>query len=699
VATETNSPVVLRTVKHEPAVSPKPLPQNGIAFECPTQTRCANCKAVVPLVDVKPLTTLPCPSCGAKVFVPGRVGGFLLYAHIGEGEMGAIYRATDESLFRDVAIKLVRGCHADDPEQRERLRREACAAGRVNHPRVAQVHALNFSNGHPYLVMELVNGQDFAQKLDKEGPIGERAVLKMALEAADGLSALNREGLVHGDIKPGNIVLDRDGNAKLVDFGLSGMTRCDSNGNFVGTPDYIAPELLRGAPDSHRSDIYSLGATLYHLLSGRPPFEGKTSVDVLKARLLHAPTPLGKIAKQVSVPTQKLVMSMLESSPARRPADCEAVASEIRNALANLDSPQPARHPGISLGHRLTERFKIQRLPTVPAPADAAPPSPSRRRRWLAVLLLSAIALAALTVALQQDSFRQTYVLLRHEWVNRRLALAAAASRQKEDRARSPAQARAHEQASPQPAPELRPPPAPAETHALRPLSLAPAITLLPASVALTRDAFFSEARLLWQSVNLGTEKTSGSTITLKMGETIVIQGAGTGMWKGSDRCRFVWTQVAGDYALSAQIKAVADNHPFAISGLLAKGEEPAAGPGLLFGFLGSGELFLQRRQPGQTPEILCRSEGPVPLPCHLKLIRRGNTFEACVSTDGLAWKTFASCALDLPAANAVGFAVSAEDAAALAPAKLAHIRLLTPSAPKTNAPPAAAKRPPARAR
>lgn len=133
--------------------------KTGIIFEGAAATTCLRCKAVVPLTNALPLSTLLCPSCGAKVFVPGRVGGFLLREHIGDGEMGSIYRATDESLNRDVAVKLVRGCHADDPESCERLRREARAAGKLNHPRVAHVYALNFSNGQPYLVMELVTGK------------------------------------------------------------------------------------------------------------------------------------------------------------------------------------------------------------------------------------------------------------------------------------------------------------------------------------------------------------------------------------------------------------------------------------------------------------------------------------------------------------------------------------------------------------
>lgn len=669
MSTEAHTPVVLRTVKHEPDEAPKAPLQTGIEFECPTQTKCPHCKTVVPLAGATPLTHLTCPTCGGQVFVPGRVGGFLLYEHIGEGEMGAIYRATDESLFRDVAIKLVRGCLANDRESRERLRREACAAGQVNHPRVAQVHALNFSNGHPYLVMELVTGEDFAQRLASEKRIDERAVLRMALDVAEGLSALNREGLIHGDIKPGNIVLDRDGNAKLVDFGLSGMTRYDSCGNFVGTPDYIAPELLRGSPDSHRSDLFSLGATLYHLLSGRPPYEGDTAEEVLKARVLRPAVPLGKVAYGISAPTQKLVMRMLELHPAKRPLNSEVVADEIRDALVRLD----ARHAAAaetppSAWHRLSERFHLPRW-SIPEP----------RRRAVVTGGLALIALINLLIAVEQRSFEQTFA-----WIRQGIESARAAPDEAE---------------TPPPAAEAAGPAAAvpkgdsyvkvvAPGAAAKSGKPAPAALGKPAPLPHRPDpaAPAAEAAFAWQSTNLGGEKTSGST--LQVGDTLIVQGTGTDLWKGYDRCRFVWTKAAGDFTFSTQVKAIAASDGAAVSGLLVKGEDPARGPGLLFGFLGTGELFLQLRHPDNQTALVKRSGGPEPLPRFLRLVRAGNSYEASVSADGRAWQLFAACQLALAPTNALGFCVSSQDADTLAAATFAHIFLLEPDlpgGPRTN--------------
>jgi len=545
------------------------------------------------------------------------VGGFLLYARIGEGEMGTIYRATDESLGRDVAIKLVRGCQDDNAESLDRLRREACAAGKLNHPRVAQVYALNFSNGHPYLVMELVTGQDFSLRLAREKRIEERVVLKMALDVAEGLSALHREKLVHGDIKPANIVLDRDGNAKLVDFGLCGMRRRDSSGALVGTPDYIAPELLRGAEDTHSSDLYSLGATMYYLLAGRPPFDCASPSEVVKAKLLQSAIPLGTYARNVSEPTCKLVMRMLDPVPARRPINSDHLAAELRNALAKLDHPafEPSAAP--DFWSRLLMRLGWPRQPRRPTTPEAL------HHRLIAVLL-GIVALIELSVAVKNHSFEQTGHWLREE-----------------------------------------------VTKGAVPPSQPPAVAApKPAEMTL-------EITPLWQSTNLGEHTQGGST--MKMGGMFIIQGMGTDMWKGFDRCRFVWTKVTDSYALSTQVKSIADNDAFALSGLLVKGDDPSTGPSLLFGFLGNGELVLQVRQPKGRNEVVKRSGDPMTLPTHLKLIRRDRQFEALVSTDGRAWNTFASRELDLPACNSVGFCVSAQVPNTLATAKFAEIHLLTP--------------------
>jgi len=664
---ESDKVAVLRTVEKVPVSGPRKGHDTGIIFEYVEKTNCPHCKAVVQLGDALPLSWMQCPECQGKVLVPGLVDGFLLHDHIGEGEMGTIYRATDESLQREVAVKVVRGCHIDDPKSRERLRREACSAGRLNHPRVAQVYALNFSNKHPYLVMELVTGLDFLQKIEAEGTIDEPTALRMALDVADGLSALNREHLAHGDIKPGNIVLDRDGNAKLVDFGLSGITRFE-DGALVGTPNYIAPELLRGSPDTHRSDIYSLGSTLYHLLSGRLPFEGETSVDILKARLSSEPVPIGTYAPHLSLLTQSLVMRMIDSDPEKRPVNTDVVASDIKEALAQLET-LPAESPEVQDVAAALETLPaeppevqdvaapLETLPAEPpevqdvaAPLEARPAvSPaikkddghdfiaprhsgsehpqliSSRRPVVVPLLLCLIAVIELFVAIKQQSFYQTWEWMRRDLAGPVKALVAMVYQQSE-------------------------PVEPVETD----------LTI--------------GANIDWESTNLGGTQQRGSTI--QSGDVIALQGSGADMWNGADDCRFVSTKASENYEFSVQVQKIADEKDFDITGILVKGDNPAIGPGVLFGFLGSRKLFLQARHLDISAQVVKCSEPLQQLPGYLKLIRQGNLFEALTSVDGHHWDSFAEFELELPQVNTIGLAVSAQYPDVIASARFSDIHL-----------------------
>jgi tRNA A-37 threonylcarbamoyl transferase component Bud32 len=339
---------------------------------------CPKCGAAQHFGAAVPLSPTFCTACGSIILVPGQLDGFLVVERIGEGAMGKVYRARDEALKRDVAIKIVHIAHDADEQQAERLRQEARAAASISHPHVAQVHALGFSNNHPYLVMELVHGVDMDARLRRERMIDERVALRVAGEIADGLCVLHRRGLTHGDIKPANIVLDEDGRAKLVDFGLSGMARHDGSGAIHGTPHYIAPELLRGAADSSQTDLYSLGATLYHLLAGKPPFTGRTPAEVVRARLEGPPDPLGRHNPHLSAGTQRLVMRLLAVDPAQRYPDCAAVLADLKAQLRLLDAPVAPPHQE--------------------APGSAVLQRASRRRRRAGQVVLVAVALVEAAV-------------------------------------------------------------------------------------------------------------------------------------------------------------------------------------------------------------------------------------------------------------------------------------------------------------
>lgn len=570
---------------------------------------------------------LTCPMCSEKIMVPGKVDNFLLHGHLGEGEMGTIYLATDESLNREVAVKVVRGCHADDPAQRERLHREACAAGTLNHPRVAQVYALNFSNGHPYLVMELVTGLDFSQRLESEGRIEESEVLRMALDVADGLSALHREGLVHGDIKPANIVLDRDGNAKLVDFGLSDMMRHDGHGNLVGTPHYLAPEILKGVPDSHRSDLYSLGGTLYYLLCGKLPFKGETQAEMLKARLDQDPIPLETYAPEVSLLTRRMVMRLLERDPSKRYINSDALADDISEALNNLASSDSNTSDLPDLSAR-SNAIRTQRLGPRSQPQPQTEPPPPQRNvgRHVYTLLLLLVAVIELAVAFKQNSFPQTWKWLSTDvpnWITSNVSSFMENEAQAEG-------------------------------------------TDLP--------GIRGGAEIPWRSSVLGEFARRGST--MQSGGLLIVNSTGKDMWMGEDNCRFVWTSIAANYVFSAKVLESSTIKSHDVSGLMIKGENPAHGPGVLFGFLGSGELFLQIRHPFKAVEVIRCSGGLIKAPAYLRICRSENTFDAGYSSDGKEWLQFAKCELDLPETNSVGVIVAAEHPQILATAKFSDIIL-----------------------
>lgn len=614
--------------------------QRAIQFKTVDLAHCPFCKKSTPTASHAPLSHIVCPTCGKQMLVPGRLGVFLLHDHIGEGEMGAIYRATDESLGREVAVKLVRLGQADDSESRERLTREACAAGKLNHPRVAQVYSLNFADGYPYLVMELVSGLDFAKKFEREGPINERVALRMALDVAEGLSALHRENLVHGDIKPANIVLDRDGNAKLVDFGLSGMTRHDGQGNFIGTPFFIAPELLQGVDDTHQSDLYSLGATLYYLLSGRLTHEGETPSEILKARLTQKPVPLDQHARHISPATRRLIMRMIEPSPAKRPANSETVAAEIREALVLLEvSPRPAKVPLTHRMHRTLLRLRLPRLTWRQAQTR-------RHRRAFILLFVTAVSAGLIAFIAFHPACTPYRTHLRQVLGRCDKAAEAVSSRMQSTVIRIRRAIGSD-----------RPPP---------PSALVPD--------TLPHAAFTTANGETWFTMALGTSPQRGSAIYA--GGTLILQGSGTAMWEGPDCCRYVWSRAKDAYHFSASLLAHADQDPLAMTGLLIKGADPAQGDGLFFGVLGSGDLVLQHRRANGEKLVLKREPPRVSPWRHLGIDRSADTFEAHVSEDGRAWSPFMTCALPLAGTNTVGFVVSSNLARTLSIAKFTSIRL-----------------------
>ena len=294
-------------------------------------------------------------------------GRYRLERPLGHGGMASVYVARDTALDRPVAVKLLAENLADDEELRRRFLREARLAARLSHPHVVNVFDAG-EDGRPYIVMELVEGTSLAER----GRVRSEEARGLTLQTARGLAHAHEAGLIHRDIKPANLLLRRDGTLKIADFGIARAaetTRLTQAGTVLGTAAYLAPEQALGEEVTPAADVYSLGAVLYELLTGRPPFEFDSLADLAEKQRAMAITPVRELAPDVPRPLEDLVMRCLARNPAYRPSAAE-VAQELEPS-----APEPP-----------TERFQGPRF--------------ERRKLWLALAALLVLAAVLLAVAL-----------------------------------------------------------------------------------------------------------------------------------------------------------------------------------------------------------------------------------------------------------------------------------------------------------
>jgi hypothetical protein len=249
---------------------------------------------------------------------------------LGRGGMGAVYLARDLALDREVAIKVVK-TDSSAREIQDRLRREARTAARLSHPNIVPLHAFGEVEGMPYFVMGYVRGESLATRLRRDGKLPEEEARRVLADLAEALDHAHRQGVVHRDVKPDNVLLDDEsGRALLTDFGVAkALGRSETLtaiGSVVGTPSYMSPEQAAGRPDiDGRSDIYALGVMGYAMLTGRLPFEGKTAADVLTKHLTQEPPPLRSLAPTLPDSTVTAVERCLAKDPARRWPDARSL--------------------------------------------------------------------------------------------------------------------------------------------------------------------------------------------------------------------------------------------------------------------------------------------------------------------------------------------------------------------------------------
>ena len=269
------------------------------------------------------------------------VAGYRVGSMLGEGGMGRVYRAAAPD-GTEVALKLVKADLASDSVFRRRFEREADIAARVGHPNVVPIVDRGEYEGIPFLAQKFIRGGSLEGRIEKEGKLSVEQTIKICLEVAAGLDALHESGLVHRDVKPGNILLDEEGTAYITDFGLAkdrDASVLTKPGQALGSMDYMAPEQIRGAEVAAPTDVYALGCVMYECLIGAPPFADRQGMRILWAHLQDEPPDLQGTRDDITQDVAWALSRALEKEPENRPPTASAYARMIQIAAGMTPSP------------------------------------------------------------------------------------------------------------------------------------------------------------------------------------------------------------------------------------------------------------------------------------------------------------------------------------------------------------------------
>ena len=293
-----------------------------------------------------------------------RLGPYEILSSIGAGGMGEVYRALDPRISREVAIKVLPASFSSNPDRLHRFEQEAKATGALNHPNILSIYDAGEANGSPYLVCELLEGETLREKLSV-GAIPQRKAIEYALQISNGLAAAHNKGIIHRDLKPENLFITTDGRIKILDFGLVKLTQPEppkqgqskletaphsQPGTVLGTVGYMSPEQVRGKPSDHRSDIFSLGAILYEMISGVSPFRRETAADSMSAILNEDPPDLYSTKTGIAPNLDSLIRHCLEKNPEERFQSARDLAFDLR-MISGLSSSNDAKTESL-LQHR-----------------------------------------------------------------------------------------------------------------------------------------------------------------------------------------------------------------------------------------------------------------------------------------------------------------------------------------------------------
>jgi len=261
------------------------------------------------------------------------ISHYKILEKIGEGGMGVVYKAEDTKLKRTVALKFLPKELTADPEAKERFVQEAQAAAALDHPNIYTVHEIDKAEGQTFIAMTHIKGESLKDKI-AAGPLNIDQALNIVIQVAEGLQEAHEKGIVHRDIKPANIMLTAKGQAKIMDFGLAKLSwgvDLTKTTTIMGTAAYMSPEQAKGEEVDHRTDIWSLGAMLYEMLTGERPFKVMHDQAVLYAILNEDPVPITGIRKDIPQELEKIVKKALEKNPKKQYEDMDTMLADLKS--------------------------------------------------------------------------------------------------------------------------------------------------------------------------------------------------------------------------------------------------------------------------------------------------------------------------------------------------------------------------------
>jgi len=370
--------------------------------------------------------------------LPEKIGDYRIIAKLGEGGMGAVYRAEDVKLKREVALKVMRPEIAAHPASKERFLREARAVAALKHDHIVTIHQVGEEDGIPFLAMELLEGMSLQDHLHSGKPLSWLDIARIGRDIARGLALAHSKGMIHRDIKPGNIwletldqsadgVMNLDIRVKILDFGLarpiSDSVHLTNSGAIIGTPSYMAPEQASGDPLDGRCDLFSLGALLYKLCSGRVPFQGKDVLAVLHALAVKTPEPLSSIKPEVPVQLQQLIDRLVAKNRDDRPASAQLVVTELKAIIneqgsgSNMTIPiatavAGSADPWAGIDDETQGDEQASRPIAAPG-ADAfvkPPASRGRKGLWIGMAFFSLLLAAGIIIIVKSRDGKETQV-------------------------------------------------------------------------------------------------------------------------------------------------------------------------------------------------------------------------------------------------------------------------------------------------